>query len=122
MAMGAIALALAAMGIYGVMSHAVTQRRREMGIRLALGAGRSTVVGMVARSGLVLVGAGIVGGLPIVYVMFRGTVTQLNLFEAQLGMGYSLSMTLALVVVAVAATVIPARRASGVPPATALQE
>jgi putative ABC transport system permease protein len=119
--MGLIALALATMGIYGVMAHAVTQQRREIGIRMALGADRGSVVGLVARSGLTLVLVGIVLGLPIAYLMFRATSVGLNLFEAHLGYGYPLAMGGALLGVAVAATLLPARRASGVAPVTALQ-
>lgn len=120
--MGGIALALAAMGIYGVMSHAVTQQQREIGIRMALGAGRSTVVGMVARSGLGLIGIGVLGGLPLTFLMLRGTMSSLNLFETEVGFGYPLGLGSALIVVAVLATVVPARRASGVAPVAALKE
>lgn len=122
MAMGAIALALATMGIYGVMAHAVTQRQREIGIRMALGADRGSVVGMVARSGLTLVVAGILVGLPIAWLMFRGVSTGLNLFDGDVRYGYSLALGLALVTVAVLATLLPARRASGVAPVSALNE
>ena len=122
MAMGAIALALATMGIYGVMAHAVAQQQREIGIRMALGADRGVVVGLVARSGLTLVAIGVLAGLPIAYLMFRGAAVGLNLFEAELQYGYSLTLAGTLVVVAVLATLIPASRASGVAPVTALKE
>jgi putative ABC transport system permease protein len=120
--MGGIALALAAMGIYGVMAHTVTQQRREIGIRMALGADRGTVVGMIARSGLTLVSIGLLSGLPLAYLMFRGTLSMLNLFNSELGFGYPIGMSLALVVVAAVATILPARRASGVAPVAALTE
>ena len=122
MVMGAIALALAAMGIYGVMAHMVTQQQREIGIRMALGAGRGTVVGMITKSGLALVATGLLLGLPLAYLMFRGTLSMLNLFNAELGFGYPLALSGALVVTAIAATIIPARRASGVAPVSALNE
>jgi len=121
-AMGVIALALAAMGIYGVMAHSVAQQRREIGIRMALGAQRGTVVGMITRSGLSLVGIGVLCGLPLALLMYRGTVTGLGLFEAELGFGTPAALSGALVVVAVLATVVPARRASGVAPVAALKE
>jgi len=122
MVMGGIALVLAAMGIYGVMAHAVAQRQREIGIRMALGADRGRVVGMVSRSGLTLVGIGLAAGLPLAYLMFRGAAIGLNLFQADLSYGYSLGLTGALVGVAVLATLLPARRASGVAPVSALKE
>lgn len=122
MAMGAIALILAAMGIYGVMAHAVTQQRREIGIRMALGAQRGSVVGMMARSGLSLVFLGVLLGSPLAWLMFRGTLSGLGIFEAELGFGIPLGLASTLVVVAILATIVPARRASGVAPASALTE
>jgi putative ABC transport system permease protein len=122
MAMGLIALVLAAMGIYGVIAHSVAQQRREIGIRMALGARRGNVVSMVTRSGLTLVGVGLVLGLPLAFLMFRGTMSMLDLFAADVGFAYPAGLSAALLVVAVIATVLPARRASGVAPATALGE
>lgn len=122
MVMGTIALILAAMGIYGVMAHAVTQQRREIGIRMALGAQRTTVVGMMARSGLTLVALGLVLGAPLAWLMLRGTLAGLGIFEADLGYGVPLAFAGALVAVAVLATLVPARRASGVAPVAALTE
>ena len=67
---------------------------------------------MVTRSGLALVGFGVVLGLPLALLMFRGTVTSMNLFNAEIGFGYPIALSSALIVVAVLATVLPARRAS----------
>jgi ABC-type antimicrobial peptide transport system permease subunit len=120
--MGVVALLLAAMGIYGVMAHAVAQQRREIGIRMALGAGRGKVVGMVTRSGLVLAGAGMLLGLPLSYLMYRGVVSALDLFEGGVGFSYALWVTTALALVAVLSTFLPARRASRVAPVAALTE
>ena len=120
--MGGIALALAAMGIYGVMAHSVQQQQREIGIRMALGAGRGTVVGMVTRSGLTLVGLGVVAGLPLAYLMFRGTMAGLDLFETDIDYWYPLALGGSLIGVAVLATVLPARRASAIAPVAALRE
>jgi putative ABC transport system permease protein len=122
MAMGGIALALAAMGVYGVMAHTVAQQRREIGIRMALGAQRSAVVGMITRSGLGLVALGVIGGLPLAFLMFRGTMVSLNLFDADVGFAYPVALSASLVAVAVLATALPARRASGVSPVAALRE
>jgi putative ABC transport system permease protein len=121
-AMGVVALLLAAMGIYGVMAHAVAQQQREIGIRMALGAERGTVVGMVTRSGLALAGVGMLLGLPLSYLMYRGVLSALNLFEGGLGFSYALWVTLALALVAALSTFLPARRASRVAPVAALTE
>jgi len=121
-AMGVIALLLAAMGIYGVMAHAVAQQQREIGIRMALGAGQGKVVGMVTRSGLSLAGIGMLLGLPLSWLMYRAIVSALNLFDAPLSPGFAVWVALALAGVAVVSTWLPARRASGVHPAAALRE
>jgi len=121
-AMGAIALALAAMGVYGVMAHSVVQQRRDIGLRIALGARRGEVIASLARSGLVRVGLGVALGLPIALLMFRGALSSLNLFETEIGLGYPLALGATLVAVAVLATLLPAGRASGVAPVVALKE
>jgi ABC-type antimicrobial peptide transport system permease subunit len=121
--MAAIALALSAMGIYGVMSHAVTQQNREIGIRMALGADRGTVVGMVTRSGMTLVGVGILLGSPLAFLMARGVSSALNLFEADVGMGMlPVVVGGALTALALVSILLPAARASRVAPVTALRE
>ncbi len=120
--MAAIALLLAAMGIYGVMSHTVTRQRREIGIRMALGAGRGSVVGMVTRTGLGLAGVGMLVGLPLAWLMFRGISTALDLFAEDVGLSYAGGVTALLLAVAAVSTWLPARRASGVSPVRALRE
>jgi putative ABC transport system permease protein len=119
---GAIALALAAVGIYGVMSQSVAQQQREIGIRMALGASRGAVVGMVARSGLLLVGLGIVLGTPLAFLMFRATMQGLNLFDVDVGYGAPGALFAALILVAVLSIVLPASRASAVVPVRTLKE
>ena len=66
-----LAILLAAIGSYGVLSYMVTERRREIGIRMALGADRASVLRMVLRQGLVLTVAGIAGGLAVAFAMNR---------------------------------------------------
>jgi putative ABC transport system permease protein len=116
----ATALVLAAVGIYGVMSYTVAQRTREIGIRVALGALRRDVVGMVAGRALVLAAAGVVFGI-------GGSVALTRLMKALL---YQVSptdaVTLAagsglLVLVALAAAYVPARRAARVDPIVTLR-
>jgi putative ABC transport system permease protein len=122
MAIGAVALLLAALGIYGVMNHAVAQQRREIGIRLALGAQQSAVVGMVTRSGLTLAGVGMLIGLPLAWGMYRLVQNALNLFEGQMGFGAAGWVALALAAAALISVLLPAARASAVEPVLALKE
>ena len=116
----AIALLLAAAGIFGVMSYSVTQRTQEIGIRIALGAQRSDVLQLIVLQGMRFVGAGLVLGLMGVFVCSR--LLQSFLF----GIGATdlrtmLSVTLILIAVAFVACLIPARRATLVDPIHALR-
>ena len=118
--MAGIALGLAAMGIWGVMAHAVAQQRREIGIRLALGAESGRVVGSITRSGATLAGVGMLLGLPLVWVMQRGAASMLELFGG-VGYRYALLGAGALLTVALLSAYLPARRASRVDPVVALR-
>ncbi len=120
-ALGGLAMILSAIGIYGVMAHNVIQERREIGIRLALGAEGGRVVRMVTRRGLILTGIGLAAGTPLAFVVYRGVLSALNLFEVQLSPSYSLMAGSALVVVAMLASYLPARRAATVDPVRAMQ-
>ena len=116
---GALALALAAVGIYGVISYTVSLRTREVGIRIALGARGSDVLAMVLREGLVLAGAGLVVGLAASLAVTRFLSSLL--YEVRpTDLGTSLGVALLLLLVALAASYIPARRATKVDPMVAL--
>ena len=116
-----VALLLAAVGIYGVMSYAVAQRTREIGIRLALGASGSRVRRDVVAHGLGLTAAAVAIGL--IASVGLGRAAQTVLFEVKPGDPMALAGAAAvLAVVSLAACYIPARRASRVDPVVALTE
>jgi predicted permease len=117
---GFLATALAAIGLYGVMSYMVTRRTREIGIRMALGAGRGAVVKLVLSEVAVLIGVGVGIALPAAYYLSR--LTQSLLF--QVGPNDPLIVagaTALLVSVALLAGYVPAARATRVDPMSALR-
>ena len=114
------ALLLAVIGVYGVIAYAVTQRTREIAIRLALGATGGEVVTMVLRGGLRLVGAGVVIGAVAALALSRTLASLLFGVSATDAWTYGLT-ALALVVVAVLASYLPARRATRFDPASTLR-
>jgi predicted permease len=118
---GAVALFLSAIGIYGVLAYLVTQRTKEIGIRIALGSSTRSIFELVLREGLVLIAAGF--GLGAI-----GAVTLRKSLESQL-FGVSatdpfvlVAVTAILALVAVAACALPARRATRIDPIVALAE
>ncbi len=119
-ALGILALFLSAIGIYGVMAHSVLQERREMGIRLAMGARSGQLVGMVTRRGLILSAVGMALGIPLAFGIHRAVMSTLSLFDTDLGYGIALTAGGLLVGVAVLASYLPARSAAGVQPTQAL--
>ena len=118
-ALGAVGLLLASVGLYGVMAYSANRRTREIGVRVALGAQRSNVVGMMVRDGMRLAGAGIVIGLSLAAAAtrlmagFLFTVSPLDLVTFA-------GMSIVLVSVALLATYLPARRAAALDPLSAL--
>jgi len=117
---GGLALALAAVGIYGVVSCAVTSRTREMGIRMALGAERRDVLSMVLRQAAVLAGAGLAAGLAASLALTRFLSTLL--FEVRTTDLTTLAAIAALLAgIALGASYLPARRAASVDPTVALR-
>jgi predicted permease len=119
-AFAGLALVLAAVGIYGVISYSVVQRTKEIGIRMALGASRGDVLRLVTGEGLRLAAAGVALGL--VGAAATARVLSTLLFEVQPtdAMTYAAAAA-SLVLVALAATVVPAWRATRVAPVSALR-
>ena len=115
-----LALLLASIGLYGVMSYTVSQRRRELGIRLALGARQGDVRNMVVRQGLMLAAAGVVIGLGVAFALAR-LVTNLLFGVSGTDPVTFAVIPVVLLVVAGLATYLPAWRASRVDPVEALR-
>jgi putative ABC transport system permease protein len=117
---GVLAFVLTAVGLYGVISYTVAQRTREMGIRLALGADRNAILGMVVKSGTLLACSGAVIGLAAAFLLTRLIASLL------FGVGPTdpltfLCVPIALISVAILASYVPARRAARVDPMVALR-
>jgi ABC-type antimicrobial peptide transport system permease subunit len=117
---GSMALALSIIGIYGVISYSVTQRTREIGIRLALGAQKDMLQWIFVRSALVLTGVGIVIGIGAAAALMRLMKTLL-FGVSPLDPVSFLAVPLALAAAAALASYLPARRAASVDPVEALR-
>jgi len=117
---GITAVALASVGLYGVVAYAVTQRTRELGIRMALGAQPGNVVAMVVRDSLVPVLAGVAAGVAGALALARLVAAMLYGVAPRDPVSMGLAAA-AMVLVAIAAAIIPARRASRVEPTQALR-
>jgi predicted lysophospholipase L1 biosynthesis ABC-type transport system permease subunit len=117
---GAVGLVLAAVGLYGVTAYGVEQRTGEIGVRMALGADRRSVVGLVLRGAFLQVGAGLVLGVPA--AVAAGYLMASQLYGVRPWSPVLLGMaTVLLGASALAAAEIPARRAAGVDPMRALR-
>ncbi len=116
----AMALLLSAIGIYGVLSYLVSRRTREIGIRLAIGAGRAQVVRLVLSSGLLLAFTGVIAGLAVAFGVTHFMRTLLHEVEPTDPLTFA-SVGIALSLVAVIASLVPAWRATRVDPVIALK-
>jgi predicted permease len=117
---GGLATLLAVIGLYGVMAYAVMRRTREIGVRIAVGALRSSVIAMIMREVLVLIGAGLVAGFSLALALtnlVRSQLFGLNPRDPLTFIGSAVVLTLA----AGLAGFLPALRASGIDPTTALR-
>jgi predicted lysophospholipase L1 biosynthesis ABC-type transport system permease subunit len=118
--LGLVALVLAALGVYGVMSYVVNQRTREFGVRLALGATSRDLLGMILREGMIMAAVGTVAGLGLAFLAARGLTAVLygvDPFDPMVFAG----VPLLLAAVMLLACWLPARRATRVNPVEALR-
>lgn len=120
MLFGGLALLLATVGLYGVTAYSVARRTSEIGIRMALGAERSSVIAMVMRSAMMQTSLGLAIGVPIAFLCVRFIKSQL--YEATgIDLGVLLVAITTLIVATSMAGMIPARRAASTDPAKALR-
>jgi len=116
-----LAIVMVIAGLYGVLSQLVSYRRREIGVRMALGATRSGVAQMVLRQGSVLIGAGLVAGLLLAFAF--GRLIKSFLYQVQpLDALTYLAVAFALLVVGLVSALLPARKAASIEPMQALRE
>jgi putative ABC transport system permease protein len=118
---GLVALFLAAVGIYGVLAYQVTQRRREIGIRIALGSDAGGIFGLVLREGVVLLALGLVIGLAGAFALRRAMETQLFRVSS-MDPTVIAATVVVLGTIGLAACAIPARRAARTDPVLALND
>jgi putative ABC transport system permease protein len=116
-----IALLLAAIGIFGVMANQVGERTREIGVRLAMGARREDVLGMILRRASWLTGSGVVVGLGMAFGLAHGVASLLRGVSPNDPVVFS-SITASIVAIALLSSWIPARRASHIEPMVALRD
>ena len=115
-----LGLILATLGIYGVISYSVAGRTREIGVRMTLGATRSEVVAMVLRGALLSATAGVLLGIPV--ALFAGRLMSSQLYGVSSHDPITLAgATVVLLLCAIAAGFIPARRAASIEPMKALR-
>ena len=118
---GCVALTLAAIGLYGVLSYGIARRKSEIAVRIALGAQPGRVIAMILRETIVLVIAGLTVGAGLAYAASRLIDNRLYGVAPQDPMTLALAVGL-LVTVAIGAAYVPARRASRLDPMAALRQ
>ncbi len=118
---GVLALLLATVGLYGVISYTIARRTNEIGIRIALGASAAHVTGLILRETGMLLAAGLGAGLVMSFALSRAAATLLFGLTANDPLTYC-GAGVALTIVALGASYIPARRAAGIDPAIALRD
>jgi putative ABC transport system permease protein len=121
LAFGVLALFLAAIGIYGVLAYLVAQRRREIGIRVALGSTHSGIVKLVVREGFILVGVGLALGI-VAAISFRSVIRSEIYGVGPLDPVVVGAVTVVFGIVALCACIVPARRAAQVDPMIVLNQ
>ena len=117
---GGMALLLGVVGIYGVIAYSVSQRTREIGIRIALGAQLPVITGMFVRQGMLLVGIGLVAGLLVSFGAMRLMSSLLFGVKAMDPVTY-IAVSCGLATTAFLACYLPSRRAAGVDPVDTLR-
>ncbi|HEY1161192.1 MAG TPA: ADOP family duplicated permease, partial [Terracidiphilus sp.] len=116
-----LAVAMVFAGLYGVLSQLVSYRRREIGVRMALGATRLSVAQLILRQGTILVGAGL--GVGLVLAFFAGRLVKSFLYQVQpLDVWTYVAVAFALSVIGLTAALLPARKAASIEPMQALRE
>jgi ABC-type antimicrobial peptide transport system permease subunit len=115
-----LALVLALVGLYGLVAHEVEQSTRDIGVRMALGATRNRILGMVMRRVAWMLGAGAVGGLALTFAA-RKVIGVVIFFDAQKEAGEIALVALALIAAGLVAALIPAARAASIEPMQALR-
>jgi ABC-type antimicrobial peptide transport system permease subunit len=116
-----LAVAMVFAGLYGVLSQLVSYRRREIGVRMALGATRLSVAQLVLRQGSILVGTGL--GVGLVLAFATGRLVKSFLYQVQpLDVWTYIAVVLALSVIGLTAALLPARNAASIEPMQALRE
>lgn len=116
-----LAVVMVFVGLYGVLSQLVGYRRREIGVRMALGASRGSVAQLILRQGSAVIGAGLAVGLILAFVTGRWVKSFLYQVQPLDGLTYA-AVAIALMAIGVVATILPARKAASIEPMQALRE